>query len=65
MGLLQGYSLYTGIFRGKGRYLISRNVHKSVFHGLDLAKAQAQATFTAMHQSNLTCQYVEPILEDD
>ena len=32
----------------KGRYLISRNVHKSVFHGLDLAKAQA--TFTAMHQ---------------
>ena len=48
----------------KGRYLISRNVHKSVFHGLDLAKAQAQATFTAMHQSNLTCQYVEPILED-
>ncbi|CUT93696.1 aminotransferase class I/II-fold pyridoxal phosphate-dependent enzyme [Staphylococcus capitis] len=46
----------------KGQYLISRNVHKSVFHGLDLAKAQA--TFTAMHQSNLTCQYVEPILED-
>lgn len=46
----------------KGQYLISRNVHKSVFHGLDLAKANA--TFTAMRQSNLTYQYVEPMIEE-
>lgn len=46
----------------KGQYLISRNVHKSVFHGLDLAKANA--TFTAMRQSNLSYQYVEPMLKE-
>ena len=45
----------------KGRYLISRNVHKSVFHGLDLTKAHA--TFTAMTQSRLTNQYVEPVID--
>lgn len=46
----------------KGQYLISRNVHKSIFHGLDLSKAHA--TITAMHQSDLTFQYVAPVLED-
>ncbi|MBL7639821.1 aminotransferase class V-fold PLP-dependent enzyme [Staphylococcus saccharolyticus] len=48
---------------GNSKYLISRNVHKSVFHGLDLTKQQAK--ITSMQVSRYTHQYVEPLLNND
>lgn len=42
----------------KGNYLISRNVHKSVFHGLDIV--QQPADIIAMTKSNNSSQYLGP-----
>ena len=47
----------------KGKYLISRNVHKSVFHGLDIT--QQQATITKTDISKKTNQYVKPKIIQD
>ncbi|MEI4408224.1 hypothetical protein, partial [Streptococcus agalactiae] len=47
----------------KGKYLISRNVHKSVFHGLDIT--QQQATITKTDVSKKTNQYVNPKINQD
>ena len=41
----------------KGNYLISRNVHKSVFHGLDIVQ---QPDIIAMTKSNDSSQYLGP-----
>lgn len=42
----------------KGEYVVARNVHKSVFHALDLARASSK--LLKMNISNKTKQYVEP-----
>lgn len=42
----------------KGAYLIARNVHKSVFHALDLAHGSSR--LLKMHISNRTKQYIGP-----
>ena len=47
----------------KGRYLISRNVHKSVFHGLDLTDQPAD--IMTMTESELTHQYLGPNLNGE
>ncbi|MEJ7445841.1 lysine decarboxylase, partial [Staphylococcus hominis] len=41
-----------------GNYLIPRNVHKSVFHGLDLANQKA--TLTNMKVSSTSYHYIAP-----
>ncbi|MCU5747062.1 lysine decarboxylase [Staphylococcus sp. SQ8-PEA] len=45
-----------------GEYLIARNAHKSVFHGLEIN--QASAALTKMELSDATHQYVTPQLSE-
>ncbi|MHB7919912.1 Orn/Lys/Arg family decarboxylase [Staphylococcus hominis] len=45
----------------KGRYLISRNVHKSVFNALDLT--QQSADILPMYRSDKSYQYLAPLID--
>ncbi len=56
-GILSVIQAFSSI---EGNYLISRNVHKSVFHGIDLT--QQQANIMAMTISDTSSQYISPDL---
>lgn len=58
-GILSVVQAFSSI---KGKYLISRNVHKSVFHGIDIA--QQGADLMPMLQSNISHQYLSPNLKN-
>lgn len=56
-GILSGIQAFSSI---EGNYLISRNVHKSVFHGIDLT--QQNADIMPMMISDMSRQYIAPDL---
>ena len=57
-GILSVIQAFTHI---KGRYLISRNVHKSVFNALDLT--QQSADILPMYRSDKSYQYLAPFID--
>ena len=57
-GILSVIQAFTHI---KGRYLISRNVHKSVFNALDLT--QQSADILPMYRSDKSYQYLAPLID--
>ncbi|ATH63505.1 arginine/lysine/ornithine decarboxylase [Staphylococcus pasteuri] len=55
-------SVIQALAHQSGEYLIPRNVHKSVFHGLELAHQKAK--FTKMKVSSTSHHYLSPQLQD-